>query len=397
MYTASTFLTLKFLDRSSMVLSMILDLLDISCEEEKTMAHKAVLCILKAFENAVCLSYNDLLERYKRGHKGHLRRVLNMLKEKGFLKEKGDYFCLTVKGLAIAQPDPPQRPTLTLFLAGADTALRVAVEMRLQLNWLLSAGRYWGGGRFVIHEDFKLAKELGGLLFLDSGAQQFFAKFKGYTYPYGVRDYLDFAIKAGADLVATLDLPLDILVPRGLPVGEGVKKTVELGVEVVAAAEERGAEERVVPVLQGYDHPSQWLESLDLYKQHGIMPQRFRVWGIGSLCMSRSVRLTRAVLKEVRRALGDDVIIHVFGLSLDQLRAVYDLVDSYDTSAWVYWAKKDGAVLVWDPVEESFVHLQARDGRRYPTERLLRVNLLQLLAMHKHYMEKKYGIAKTQL
>jgi len=277
----------------------------------------------------------------------------------------------------------------TLFLAGADTALRVAREVGLRLNWLLSAGRYWGGGRFVVHEDFKLAKELGGLLFLDSGAQQFFGKFKGFTYPYGARDYVDFAIKAGADLIATLDLPLDILVPRGLPVGEGVKRTVELGVEVVAAAGEKGVVERVVPVLQGYDHPSQWLESLDLYKQHGITPQKFKTWGVGSLCMSRNVRLTKAVLREVRRALGKDVVIHVFGMNLRHLRRTYMLIDSYDTSAWVYWAKKDGAVLVWDSVEESFVHLQARDGKRYPTKRLMRVNLLQLLAMHEHYMKKK--------
>jgi len=377
-----------------MVLNIILDLLGISCEDEKKIAHKTVLCILKAFENAKCLPYSDLLKQYRRGHKGHLQRVLTTLKEKGFLKEKGDHLCLTVKGLAIAQSDPPQCPMPTLFLAGADAALRVAREVGLQLNWLLSAGRYWGGGKFVVHEDFKLAKELGGLLFLDSGAQQFFAKFKGFTYPYAAKDYVDFAIKAGADLIATLDLPLDILVPRGLPVGEGVKRTVELGVEVMGVAEERGVVERVVPVLQGYDHPSQWLESLDLYKQHGITPQKFKMWGVGSLCMSRSVRLTKAVLREIRKALGDDVTVHVFGLSLDQLRAVYDLVDSYDTSAWVYWAKKDGAVLVWDPVAESFVHLQARDGRRYPTERLLRVNLLQLLAMHKHYVEKKCGMMK---
>jgi len=251
-----------------MVLSLILDLLGISCEDEKKIAHKTVLCVLKAFENAICLSYSDLLERYKHGHKGYLRAVLNMLKERGFLKEKEkDYLCLSTKGLAITRSDPPQCPTLTLFLAGADAALRAAKEVGLQLNWLLSAGRYWGSGKFVVHEDFKLAKELGGLLFLDSGAQQFFAKFKGFTYPYVAKDYVDFAIKAGADLIATLDLPLDILVPRGLPVEEGVKRTVELGVEVVGVAEERGVAERVVPVLQGYDHPSQWLESLDLYKR----------------------------------------------------------------------------------------------------------------------------------
>jgi hypothetical protein len=61
-----------------------------------------------------------------------------------------------------------------------------------------------------------------------------------------------------------------------MPVKEGVRKTVELGVEVVAHAERLGVLDRIVPVLQGFDDPSQWLESLDLYKQHGITPQRFR-------------------------------------------------------------------------------------------------------------------------
>jgi len=279
---------------------------------------------------------------------------------------------------------------LSLFLAGADVALRVAAELKLKLNWLLSAGRYWSGGKFANYQrDLEYVKRLGGLLFLDSGAQQFFGRFKGFGYPYTAKEYLSFALELGANFVATLDLPLDILVPRGLPISEGIRKTVELGVDVVSVAEELGVLDRVVPVLQGYDHPSQWLESLDLYRQHGVTPQRFRVWGVGSLCMSHNLKLTKVVLREVRKALGKDAVVHVFGMNLRHLRKTYALIDSYDTSAWVYWAKKDGAVLVWDFVEESFVHLQARDGRRYPTERLMRVNLLQLLAMHEHYVKKR--------
>jgi hypothetical protein len=72
----------------------------------------------------------------------------------------------------------------TLYLAGADVALRVAYESGIRhLNWLLSAGRYWSGRRFRCSEDFKMARSLGGLVFLDSGAQQFFSKFKD-RYPY---------------------------------------------------------------------------------------------------------------------------------------------------------------------------------------------------------------------
>ncbi len=270
-----------------------------------------------------------------------------------------------------------------LYLAGADVALRVAAESGVRpLNWLLSAGRYWSGGRFRHSEDFKTARSLGGRVFLDSGAQQFYAKFKD-KYPYAPAQYLDFAVNVvGADLIATLDLPLDILTPRGMSVKEGIKKTVELGVEVVALAEKLGVLNRIVVVLQGYNDPSQWLESLDLYKEHGVTPQRFRLWGVGSICMMRSPRTVERVLSAVRRALSN-AEIHVFGISMNALRRVFSLIDSYDTSAWVYWAKVDGAVLVWSRRRQAFIHLQARDGKRYPTEDLLEVNLRQLLEMHK--------------
>jgi tRNA-guanine family transglycosylase len=302
------------------------------------------------------------------------------LEEKGFIKRVDENtYCLTVKGYAITQLDP-QCPTL--FLAGADRALRVAVESGARpLNWLLSAGRYWGGGRFVYSSDFKLTRSLGGMLFLDSGAQQFYSRFNG-SYPYTTRQYLDFALTVGADLIATLDIPLDIVVPRGLSVWEGVRRTVELGVEVIDLAESVGALDRVVPVLQGYSDPSQWLECLDLYRQHGVMPQKFKLWSIGSLCMAKSSKLVEEVVTAVRRALGGEVRIHVFGISMDSLRRVYNLIDSYDTSAWVYWAKMDGAVLVWSSRKKAFIHLQARDGRRYDTEDLMEVNLKNVLEMH---------------
>jgi hypothetical protein len=269
-----------------------------------------------------------------------------------------------------------------LYLAGADRALQVAVQSGMRpLNWLLSAGRYWSGNRFRYSEDFRLARSLGGFVFLDSGAQQFYAKFRD-RYPYTSAQYLEFAVDAvKADLIATLDLPLDILAPRGMSVAEGIKKTVELGVEVAALAEKHGVLDRVVPVLQGLDDPSQWLESLDLYKGHGITPQKFSLWGIGSICLMRSPKLVEKILSAVKKALGN-AKMHVFGISMNSLRRVFHLVDSYDTSAWVYWAKVDGAVLVWSRRRKAFIHLQSRDGKRYPTEDLMEVNLRQVLEMH---------------
>jgi hypothetical protein len=364
------------------LLDILKELAGIKCDVvSKRKPMSARLCVLEIFAlHGPCLSYAKLRGVYKRGRKGYLGEALKYLEEKGFIKRVDENtYCLTVKGYAITQLDP-QCPTL--FLAGADRALRVAVESGARpLNWLLSAGRYWGGGRFVYSSDFKLTRSLGGMLFLDSGAQQFYSRFNG-SYPYTTRQYLDFALTVGADLIATLDIPLDIVVPRGLSVWEGVRRTVELGVEVIDLAESVGALDRVVPVLQGYSDPSQWLECLDLYRQHGVMPQKFKLWSIGSLCMAKSSKLVEEVVTAVRRALGGEVRIHVFGISMDSLRRVYNLIDSYDTSAWVYWAKMDGAVLVWSSRKKAFIHLQARDGRRYDTEDLMEVNLKNVLEMH---------------
>jgi len=267
-----------------------------------------------------------------------------------------------------------------LFLAGKDTALDVAVGSGVRpLNWLLSAGAYYENGKFVMSDDFKLAKELGGEVFMDSGAQQFYMDFKGFDYPYTEKDYLEFALRVGVDYIATLDLPLDILHPRGLPIKDGIRRTVEHGVELIALAEDLGVVDKVVPVLQGFDDPSQWLECLDLYKSHGVTPGEFKYWGVGSICMMRSPALVHKVLSAVRRAMPD-ARLHVFGISMNSLRRVFHMINSYDTSVWIYHAKVNGRVLIWDPVRKSFMRFKA--DRRYDTKRLLHANLLEILKMH---------------
>jgi len=276
----------------------------------------------------------------------------------------------------------------TLFLAGSGTAIDAAIGSGVRpLNWLLSAGTYHRNGRFVMSTDFEKARSLGGLLFMDSGAQQFYADFHGFDYPYSDRDYLEFALKAGVDYIATLDLPLDILHPRGLPIGEGIRRTVEHGVELIGLAEDLGVVDKVVPVLQGFNDPTQWLESLDLYKSHGVTPQRFRYWGVGSICMMRSPPLVHKVLSAIRQAMPN-VRLHVFGISMNSLKRVYHIINSYDTSVWVYHAKMDGRVYVWDPGDKAFMRLKVGYVHAYGTEKLMRANMLQILAMHEDLCNK---------
>jgi len=304
----------------------------------------------------------------------YLFNHLRMLIDAGLVRKSGRKYIVTDKQLVARFLDPPR---LKLYWAGHDPAAEILSELFGKVPMLLSAGTYWLNDRFSLDRALRDA-HAASELFMDSGAQQFYKKFKGGDYPYSERSYVDFALKLGANLIATLDLPLDILIPKNkISIRKGILRTVYHGVKLFEIAEELSIQEKLVPVLQGFNEPEQWLECLDLYKDHGIDSN---IWGVGSLCMAKSRHLIQSVLTKLRQALRDKKL-HVFGLSLDSLRIVHQLIDSFDTAVWIYWAKMDGAVLVWDPIEFSFVHLQSRDGKRYDTKRLLRINALQIYAM----------------
>jgi hypothetical protein len=89
------------------------------------------------------------------------------------------------------------------------------------------------------------------------------------------------------------------------------------------------------------------------------------------------------------------VKLHVFGISMNSLKVSYHLIDSYDTSVWVYWAKMDGDVYIWNPRRNSFMRFKSK--RRYDTRDLMEVNMLQILTMHKDLCTKNLGsIAKRK-
>ena len=231
---------------------------------------------------------------------------------------------------------------LKLYFAGAATAIKVLRSLPTKVPFLFSAGLYWNNGKFNLSHPLDFASEI----FMDSGAQQFYKRFTKLDYPYDSKEYLDFAKKVGADLVATLDLPLDILATRGLSIRKGIERTVEHGVAIFDHAEKIGIAEKIVPVIQGLDDPSQWNECLDLYKQHGVKSE---LRGLGSLCMAKSRILVKSVVKAMAERLPKKKM-HVFGLALDALRETYSYIYSFDTSTWIYWAKMDSTTLLRQPV-----------------------------------------------
>ena len=274
---------------------------------------------------------------------------------------------------------------------------------------LVSIGVYWNG-RFNIPKDL-MERDYISELFVDSGAQQFFNKFKGSYYPYTPRDYIKTCLNIlKADLIATLDLPLDLLVPRGIiSVNNGIRKTVDYGINCIDIFEKEIMEGNrnsiIVPVLQGFNDPSQWLECYDIYKEHGIDKNRFRIWGIGSLCIARSYKFASRIIQEIRSHLGWDVKLHVFGLGLHIVRKIYQMIDSYDTSAWVYWAKMDGAFFTFFPrrIKDSwkprFMQWVSRINHKYNTVEIMALNALNIL-LHNEvlaYMKKSNVICKNKV
>ena len=253
--------------------------------------------------------------------------------------------------------------------------LPVLQEVPFPIPFLLSAGLYWTGNKFSMPTGMNFASET----FVDSGAQQFYRKIKLRDYPYSDWEYMKFAKAVGADRVATLDLPLDILYPDGrLTVAQGLRRSVEHGARMFELKEAVEYSGEIVPVLQGYDDPEQWLECFDMYREAGVKSSS---WGVGSICMMKSTRLAEEVITAVRKKAGNAASLHVFGLALNTLRKVSGLINTFDTSVWVYWAKQDGACFYWDPRNKRFNHLQARDGNRYDTLSLATINLHSILEM----------------
>jgi hypothetical protein len=89
----------------------------------------------------------------------------------------------------------------------------------------------------------------------------------------------------------------------------------------------------------------------------------------------KSTVLAKSIIEDARSKLGKKALIHVFGLGFNVLKETYRLIDSFDTSAWIYWAKMDGACFVWESEKTRFIQLQARSGHKYETSSLMRLNL----------------------
>jgi len=188
---------------------------------------------------------------------------------------------------------------------------------------LVSAGILWRGRKFS--RPNWLRRKYINRVFLDSGAQQFCTKFK--DYPFTIRQYVDLVKSLKPTYAATLDYPLDItVVYHKADRRDHIHRTVENAVRLLDYDLPN-----LVLVIQGLEKYD-FNYCLDLYQDYGLLDWKY--WGIGSLCMAKNIDLMVQVCRLVRRRLGNDKWIHVFGPSVLSWSRIRPYVDSIDTSTW---------------------------------------------------------------
>jgi hypothetical protein len=125
----------------------------------------------------------------------------------------------------------------------------------------------------------------------------------------------------------------DMLKRTGLSVAEHQRRTVENLLELRAVAPDL----YFVPVLQGWTS-GEYYDCVDAYQRAGINLFAEPVVGLGTVC--RRQNTTSAALL-VRGLVACGLRIHGFGFKATGLRAVGRLLESSDSLAWSYHARRE--------------------------------------------------------
>lgn len=155
-----------------------------------------------------------------------------------------------------------------------------------------------------------------------------------------VRQYVD-EVERFSEQIGNLDwaAPQDwmcepwIIEKTGLSVDEHQWRTVENFLQLRALAPHLP----FVPVLQGWTF-EEYVIHAQMYLGSGIDLTRERVVGIGSVCRRQQMQGGREVVEHFA---GQGVRLHAFGLKLNGLREIGYLLESSDSLAWSYNARRN--------------------------------------------------------
>jgi len=126
-----------------------------------------------------------------------------------------------------------------------------------------------------------------------------------------------------------------ILKKTGLTVKEHQEKTIERYLQL-----KEKTNVYIMPVLQGYD-PQEYVQHLEMYGD--LLPYGAYV-GIGSVCKRNSKPLEALNVFQAIKEKRPDLKLHGFGLKITALedRRIYELLESSDSMAWSFSARKQG-------------------------------------------------------
>jgi hypothetical protein len=123
-----------------------------------------------------------------------------------------------------------------------------------------------------------------------------------------------------------------ILAKTGLTVREHQRLTIENYLELRQLAPDLG----VVPVLQGWTEHD-YYDHVEQYDRAGIDLRAFDLVGVGTMCRRQGTDEAERVLRELER---QGLRCHAFGAKVTGLRRYADAIESADSLAWSFRARK---------------------------------------------------------
>jgi hypothetical protein len=182
---------------------------------------------------------------------------------------------------------------------------------------------------------------------LDSGGFSELSLYGGWRttpeeYIAAVRRY-DIEIR-NLSFVAGMDWMCEphILSRTGLSVIEHQRNTVENHKTLVALWQQDPNPDRVelpvMPTLQGYGSPEEYLRCWDMYGEAGIDLADYPVVGVGSICRRQATNEVGEILSAIRDR-DPDVPLHLFGVKMQGIRRFGHEAASIDTMAWSFNAR----------------------------------------------------------
>jgi hypothetical protein len=97
----------------------------------------------------------------------------------------------------------------------------------------------------------------------------------------------------------------------------------------------------IVPVLQGYSHAS-YLRCLAMYEAAGLDLRAEPIVGVGTMCRRQGTEEAEAILRDLA---GRGLRVHAFGAKITGLRRYASALESSDSLAWSFNARKHPPML----------------------------------------------------